>query len=91
MNIIAWAIITVVCLIIEFVTAGEFISIWFAFGALIATIISAFSFSTFTIEAIVFISAGLLTLLFVRPVCVKLLKNNDHKTNLDSIIDTTNG
>lgn len=85
--ILAWAIVCAFCLVAEFVTVGDFISIWFAFGALTTCIVSIFGIS-FSWQISIFVIISALSILLLRPVCVKALSKSQGKTNLDTIIDS---
>ncbi|MBQ7306990.1 MAG: NfeD family protein [Clostridia bacterium] len=82
--IIIWTVVCVACLVFEFVTAGEFVTIWFALGAVVTVICSCFN-ANFTVRIIVFLSVSLASLIIIRPICMKALKKSEGNTNLDTI------
>lgn len=83
-NIIIWAIICVACLIFEFITIGDFITIWFSLGAFVACILCNF-YQNVTVQIIVFVVISCLALILLRPICLKSIKNSEGNTNLDLI------
>ena len=84
---IIWTLLIVVFLFIEFSTV-QFISIWFAFGALCATLVSLFIPSTI-FQIFTFLIASLLSLLLTRKFAMKFLNLKNTATNTDRIIGMT--
>lgn len=84
MYIWVWLGIIVLSLVIEFSTM-EMASIWFAIGGFFSLILAAFSVDL-TYQLIVFIVVSLLLLISVRKWALKLLTNNDDKTNLQLLV-----
>ncbi len=80
-----WLVLAAVMLIVELLTVGNLISIWFAFGAMIAAIVSVF-YPSSMLEIFVFSLASLLSLYFVRPLAKKTLPKNPRPVNADRII-----
>ena len=69
-----WALIGVLCLILE-LTSGDFFIMCFSIGAFVTALVAAFG-TSFTVQLIVFAIASLLCLLFVRPLALKYFQNN---------------
>lgn len=82
-----WLIAVVVFLILEAVTY-QLISIWFVFGAA-AGLISSFVTDNFYIEMAVFLAVSILMLSILRPLSLKLVKKQDFKSNVESLIGKT--
>ncbi|MDO5398919.1 MAG: NfeD family protein [bacterium] len=82
-----WLIAVVVFLILEAVTY-QLISIWFVFGAS-AGLISSFVTDNFYIEMGVFLAVSILMLAILRPLSIRLVKKQDFKSNVESLIGKT--
>lgn len=81
---IVWLIALVVLLFIEFVTMG-LTTIWFAGGALVATVIAACD-GPLWLQIICFAVVSILMLIFTRPIAAKYFNNRRVKTNVEDII-----
>ena len=80
-----WLIIAGLCIIIESITVGFFV-FWFAIGALISLVASLF-IDNFLIQAIIFVIASSMLIVFTKPLVKKFLKAPNVKpTNVYSII-----
>ena len=79
-----WVLAVVVFLVMESLTY-QMVSIWFIFGA-IAGIIVHFLGGGFFVQFSVFIAVSLLLLILFRPIAMKMLKNQDFKSNADGLI-----
>lgn len=81
-----WALVAVVCLILE-LTNGDFFIMCFAIGGACSAILSAFGISFYAGLA-VFAVTSVLSIFFVRPTMLKYLhKNEDSRvSNADAII-----
>lgn len=81
-----WALIGVLCLILE-LTSGDFFIMCFSIGAFITALVAAFG-TSFTVQLIVFAIASLLCLLFVRPLALKYFhrKDPDRPSNVDAMV-----
>ena len=84
---IFWAILLLVTIIIEAATA-QFVSIWFAGGALGALICSMLNFEVW-VQVAVFIALTLLLLVLTKNIFKKLKGTTPEKTNIDAIIGQT--
>ena len=82
---IIWLSLFVLMIVIE-ASGTAFISIWFAFGALISLIVSVIPGAPWWSELIIFIVISISTLLALRPIFKKYLKRNTVRTNIDSFI-----
>ena len=67
----SWLILFVVLIILELCTVN-LTTIWFAFGALLAYIVSLFT-DNVMIQTTVFLVVSVMTLLFTRPIVKKYL------------------
>jgi membrane protein implicated in regulation of membrane protease activity len=79
-----WTIIIVISIIVEALTIN-LVSIWFAFGALIALICDQMSVPTH-IQIILFTVISVIIIAITRPIAKKYLKGRITKTNLDRAI-----
>lgn len=85
--IVVWAVLIVVFLIVEGVTAG-LASIWFAIGALFA-LISVFLGAPIWLQIIIFIIVSIIALFITRPLARKYVNSQKHATNADRVIGMT--
>ncbi len=79
-----WLVILFVCIVIEVATMG-LTTIWFAGGALIATILSMLRVP-FAIQIVAFFVVSIVLLIFTRPIAVRYFNKSRAKTNIDSLI-----
>lgn len=80
-----WVIILVGTLIVEVVTFGNLISIWFSIGALAAYFALLLGFG-FPVQLGVFIVVSIASLLSIRPLAANYFRGNIVATNADRII-----
>ena len=80
-----WLGVFVLALIIEALST-ELLSIWFAVGAIVATIISFIPGVEWWVELIVFLVISSATLAFLRPIVNKYMKRNTVSSNVDEMI-----
>ena len=80
-----WAGIAIASVILEIATVSALVSIWFAFGALVAMIIAIFN-NTFWLQMVVFLVVSLVLALALRPLTTKLLRGTAIPTNADRLI-----
>lgn len=85
---IVWFVLMVVFLVAEAACPIHLISVWFAVGALVATVVSLLG-GPIWLQCTLFlvVSAALLAMLW--PFVKKFLKPKLEKTNVDAIIDST--
>ncbi|MFO7888108.1 MAG: NfeD family protein [Eubacteriales bacterium] len=79
-----WLIIAVILAIVEGATLS-LTTIWFAFGALFAWLVTFLNFS-WTLQIGVFVVVSGLLLIFTRPLVKKYLKIGSVKTNAEEVI-----
>ena len=81
-----WAVVAVICLILELMN-GDFFIMCFAIGGVCAAIASAFT-DSLIVQILVFVVFSLLSLVFVRPKALKYLhKGEDSRlSNADALI-----
>lgn len=84
MWIYIWLAITVVALIIEFITS-DMISVWFAGGGVVSMILAACGVEWY-IHLPVFIVLSLVLMLAFRKMVLKYFNRGDSRTNADSAI-----
>ena len=84
-----WAVIAVVCLILE-LSSGDFFIICFSIGAVFAIVSAVLGLSVYW-QILIFAIFSLLSVVFVRPVALRWLhKNEPNKpTNADALIGRT--
>ena len=88
MEIWIWLGVTVISLIVEFITF-DLASIWFAAGGIVAMIIAACN-APLVVQLIVFIAISLILLLSLRKIALKyFLKGDNLKTNTESVVGNT--
>ena len=80
---IIWLALFVIMLGIE-ALGPALVSAWFAFGALIALIVSFIPEVPWWIEVIVFVVISIATLIALRPILRRYIKRNNYNTNIDS-------
>lgn len=85
--LIFWGAVFVIMLIAE-ITTMQFVTIWFAAGAVGAFIAAMFELS-FTVQMIIFVALSVLLLLITRPVFAKLRVKQQPRTNADLNIGET--
>ena len=83
----AWLIFFIILVIIELITIN-LVTIWFAFGALVTSLVSLYTTDTVILLA-VFTLVSLLLLLITKPVVKKLKVKKVVATNLDQVIGKT--
>lgn len=82
-----WLIFFIILVIIELITIN-LVTIWFAFGALVTSLVSLYTTDTVILLA-VFTLVSLLLLLITKPVVKKLKVKKIVATNLDQVIGKT--
>lgn len=82
---IFWLVLLVILVLIEFATA-QFVTIWFAAGALVAVFLSGFPF---WVQLIGFTVTSIILLILTRPLVKKLKKRPVVPTNADLDIGKT--
>lgn len=83
-EVVSWLVLLVVLVAVEIATMG-LTTIWFAAGALVATIAAACGAPLF-IQIALFLVVSVLMLVFTRPVAVKYFNKDRVKTNAGSLI-----
>ena len=84
-----WAIIAVLCLILE-LSSGDFFIICFSIGAVFAIISAALGLSIYW-QLAIFALYSLLSVIFIRPVALRYLHKNDPNkpSNADALLGRT--
>ncbi len=83
-----WIIVAVASAIIEIVTLGDLICIWFSIGAL-AALLLAWLKVKLIVQIIVFFIVSIAVMLIVRPLAIRYLRGNTVATNSDRYIGKT--
>ena len=81
-----WLILFIIFLVLEILTAGPLISIWFCFGALAAMIAAGAGLALLP-QLIIFVIISIAFLILTKPFIKKFLKIKETKTNADRILD----
>lgn len=84
MEVISWMVLLVLLVVVELATMG-LTTIWFAAGALVATIAAACNAPLF-IQIALFLTVSVLMLVFTRPVAMKYFNRDRTRTNAESLI-----
>ena len=79
-----WLVVLVVLVIIELLTMG-LTTVWFAGGALIATIATLFH-APLALQVILFLIVSAVLLFFTRPLAVKYFNKDRVRTNAESLV-----
>lgn len=79
-----WLVVLVVLVVIELLTMG-LTTVWFAGGALIATVAALFN-APFALQVILFLLVSALLLFFTRPLAVKYFNKDRVRTNAESLV-----
>lgn len=82
-----WLIFFIILVIIELITVN-LVTIWFALGALITSLVSLYTTDTVILLAF-FVVTSLLLLILTKPVVKKLKVKKVVATNLDQVIGKT--
>ena len=80
-----WGIVTAFSLVVEFLTA-DLITIWFAAGGLITLLVVALVDIALIWQLVIFVGVSVGLLICTRKICLKLLRNDNIKTNTDALI-----
>lgn len=83
----AWLIFFIILVIVELITVN-LVTIWFALGALITSLVSLYTTDTVILLAF-FVVTSLLLLILTKPVVKKLKVKKVVATNLDQVIGKT--
>lgn len=84
MESVYWLILLAVLLVIEIISLG-LTTIWFAGGALAATILSIMGFGLIP-QFVVFFAVSIALLIFTRPWAVRYINGHRSKTNYEGLI-----
>lgn len=87
MMIVGWALAFVFFVVVEIATANALVSIWLAFGALIAMFFAIAEFG-FVTQLAVFVVASVLILIITRPL-VRKMQGEKYHTNFELDIGKT--
>ena len=79
-----WLVVLVVLVVIELLTMG-LTTVWFAGGALIATVASLFH-APLALQVILLLIVSAILLFFTRPLAVKYFNKDRVRTNAESLV-----
>lgn len=80
-----WIIVFLSAILVEVVTLGQLVSIWFAVGAAGALLVQWMG-GEFVLQMFTFIGVSVLAMLAVRPLAAAYLRGNVVSTNVDRFI-----
>lgn len=80
-----WLIIFIVLIITELLTIN-LVTIWFAFGTLLALVVEV-SFSNIVLDIITFVITSFLLIILTKPIIGRLKVKKVEATNLDMVIN----
>lgn len=80
---VIWVIVFLVLMVLELISMG-LTTIWFAGGAVVALVLSAFN-APIVAQVIVFLVVSTLLLYFTRPIAQKYFNKNRVNTNVESM------
>lgn len=80
-----WLILFIVLIITELLTIN-LVTIWFAFGALLALVVEV-SFSNIVLDIITFVITSFLLIVLTKPIIDRLKVKKVEATNLDMVIN----
>lgn len=80
-----WIIVAIGMIVFELITLGNLISIWFAFGAFAAALISLVT-DNVVFQVVIFALVSIGSMILVRPLMNRTLRGKMISTNADSII-----
>lgn len=83
-EIVIWLVLLIALVVVELATMG-LTTIWFAAGALVATIAAACNAPLF-IQIALFLAVSVLMLVFTRPVAMRYFNHDRTKTNVESLV-----
>lgn len=84
MTALVWLILLFVLVVIEIITMG-LTTIWFAGGALVATLLSLIKVPI-SIQIVAFLLVSFLLLIFTRPVAMRYFNKERIRTNTESLV-----
>lgn len=79
-----WLVVLVALVVIELLTMG-LTTVWFAGGALVATVAALFH-APMALQVILFLLVSALLLFFTRPLAVKYFNKDRVRTNAESLV-----
>lgn len=79
-----WLVVLVALVVIELLTMG-LTTVWFAGGALVATVAALFH-APLALQVILFLLVSALLLFFTRPLAVKYFNKDRVRTNAESLV-----
>ena len=85
-----WAVVAIVCLILE-LSSGDFFIICFSIGAIGAAIDAGLLDNSITVQVLTFVVVSLVALLYVRPAAKRWLHKGEDKrvSNADALLGRT--
>lgn len=83
-NSIVWLVVCVLFAVSEAMTAG-LVTIWFALGAFVASIVSIFT-DNFLVQLTIFVVVSVISLVYTKPLFNKYILKKIVRTNAESLI-----
>lgn len=78
-----WLIAFIFFIVFEVITAG-LTTVWFAMGSLVAYIAYLLS-ANIWVQLVIFVVVSALSMILIRPIAIKSLKNRTFKTKIDAM------
>jgi len=83
-----WLIVLVIFAVLEMVTAGTMVSVWFCAGAFVAWLAALAGLSFFQ-QTVVFIAVSIVLLILIKPFVDKHIHKNIIMTNAQALVGKT--
>lgn len=83
-NSIVWLVVCVLFAVSEAMTSG-LVTIWFALGAFVASIVSIFT-DNFLVQLTIFVVVSVISLVYTKPLFNKYISKKIVRTNAESLI-----
>ena len=80
-----WCAVMLIALVIEVVTVGNLVTIWFAVGGFFA-LLCALLEANYIVQVIVFAVLSIVCILLLRPIAANYFRGNITATNADRIV-----
>lgn len=82
--IMLWLVVLIIAIVAELISLG-LTTIWFAGGALVATVVAAAG-GPIWLQVVLFLLVSIILLAFTRPVAVKYFNKERVRTNVESLV-----
>lgn len=83
-----WIAVTAAAVVIEIITLGDLICIWFAVGGAFSAVLAALNVAQ-PLQYVAFFVVSIISMLVIRPLAFNYLRGNTVPTNSDRLIGKT--